>query len=45
MRIASKSRLMQLQMLQTGRDHFRSEILRLRGSHNSSYVVQDVLVS
>ena len=40
-----KSRLRQLQMLQTGRDHFGSGILRLRGSHSSSYVVQDVLVS
>jgi hypothetical protein len=27
------------------RDHFGSGILRLRGSHSSSYVVQDVLVS
>ena len=42
-RTASESRLRQLQMLQTGRDHFGSEILRLRGSHISSYVAQDVL--
>ena len=26
-----------------GRDHFGSEILRLWGSHSSSYVAQDVL--
>ena len=32
-----------MQMLQTGRDHFGSGILRLRGSHSSSYVAQDVL--
>ena len=44
-RTASESKLRQLQMLQTGRDHFGSEILRLRGSHSSSYVVQDVLIS
>ena len=42
-RTASESKLRQLQMLQTGRDHFGSGILRFRGSHNSSYVVQDVL--
>ena len=42
-RTASESRLRQLQMLQTGRDHFGSGILRLRGSHSSSYVAQDVL--
>ena len=27
-----------------GRDHFGSEILRLWGSHSSSYVAQDILV-
>jgi len=42
-RTASESRQRQLQMLQTGRDHFGSGILRLKGSHNSSYVAQDVL--
>ena len=42
-RTARESRLRQLQMLQTGRDHFGSEILRLRGSHSSSYVAQDIL--
>ena len=42
-RTASESKLMQLQMLQIGRDHFGLEILRLRGSHSSSYVAQDVL--
>ena len=42
-RTASESKLRQLQMLQTGRDHFGSEILRLRGSHSSSYVTQDIL--
>ena len=42
-RTANESRLRQLQMLQTGRDHFGSGILRLRGSHSSSYVTQDVL--
>ena len=35
----------QLQMLLTGRVHFESGILRLRGRHRSSYVIQDVLVS
>jgi len=30
-------------MQQTGRVHSGSEILRLRGSHSSSYVAQDVL--
>jgi len=43
MRTASESKLRQLQMLQTGRDHFGSGILKLRGSHSSSYVAQDVL--
>ena len=42
-RTASESKLRQLQMLQTGRDLFGSGILRLRGSHSSSYVAQDVL--
>jgi len=44
-RTESEREQRQLQMLQTGRDHFGSGILRLRGSHNSSYVVQDVLIS
>ena len=44
-RTARESRVRQLQMLQTGRDHFGSGILRLRGSHSSSYVVLDILVS
>ena len=43
MRTESESRQRQLPMLQTGRDHFGSGILRLRGSHSSSYVTQDVL--
>ena len=42
-RSVSESKLRQLQMLQTGRVHSGSEILRLRGSHSSSYVAQDVL--
>ena len=42
-RTASESKLRQLQTQQTGRVHSGSEILRLRGSHNSSYVAQDVL--
>ena len=42
-RTVSESKHRQLQMLQTGRDHFGSGILRLRGSHSSSYVAQDVL--
>ena len=32
-------------MLRTGKGRFGSGILRLRGSHSSSYVAQDVLVS
>ena len=44
-RTASESKQRQLQMLQTGRVHSGSEILRLRGSHSSSYIAQDVLVS
>ena len=42
-RTASESKLRQLQTQQTGRVHSGSEILRLRGSHSSSYVAQDVL--
>ena len=45
MRTVSESKLRQLQMLQTGRYHFGSGILRLKGSLSSSYIVQDVLVS
>jgi len=40
---ASESKLRQLQMQPTGRVHSGSEIFRLRGSHSSSYVAQDVL--
>ena len=42
-RIESEREQRQLQMQQTGRVHSGSEILRLRGSHNSSYIAQDVL--
>ena len=42
-RTESEREQRQLQMQQTGRVHSGSEILRLRGSHNSSYVAQDVL--
>ena len=38
-----ESELRQLQMLQTGRVLSGSGILRLRRSHSSSYVAQDVL--
>ena len=44
-RTASESELRQLQMLQTGRVRSGSGILRLRGSHNSCYAAQGVLVS
>ena len=44
-RTASESKQRQLQMLQTGRVHSGSEILRLRGSHSSSYIAQDVHLS
>ena len=43
-RTESEREQRQLQMQQTGRVHSGSEILRLRGSHSSSYVAQDVLV-
>ena len=43
MRTESEREQRQLQMQQTGRVHLGSEILRLRGSHSSSYVAQDVL--
>src|SRR6185437_7947136 len=42
-RTASESKQRQLQTQQTGRVHSGSGILRLRGSHSSSYVAQDVL--
>ena len=42
-RTESEREQRQLQMLQTGRDHFGSGILRLRGSLSSSYVAHDVL--
>ena len=45
MRIVRESELRQLQMLRIGRVRFRSGILRLRGSHNSCYAAQGVLVS
>jgi hypothetical protein len=38
-----ESKLRQLQTQQTGRVHSGSEILRLRGSHSSSYIAQNVL--
>ena len=44
-RIVRESELRKLQMLRIGRVRFGSGILRLRGSHNSSYVAQDILVS
>jgi len=44
-RTASESKLRQLQMQPIGRDRSGSGILRFRGSHSSSYVIQDVLVS
>ena len=45
MRIVRESELRQLQMQRTDRVRFGSGILRLRGSHSSSYVSQDILVS
>ena len=45
MRIVRESELRQLLMLRTGKGHFGSGILRLRGSHSSCYVAQGVLVS
>ena len=45
MRTESERGQRQLQMQRTGRVRFGSGILRLRGSHSSSYVAQDVLVS
>src|SRR6185436_8578826 len=42
-RTASESRLRQWQTQLTGRAHSGSGSLRLRGSHSSSYVAQDVL--
>ena len=45
MRTESERGQRQLQMQQTGRVRSGSGILRLRGSHSSSYVAQDVLVS
>ena len=45
MRTESESMPRQLQMQQTDRVRFGLGILRLRGSHSSSYVAQDVLVS
>ena len=44
-RTESEREQRQLQMQQTGRVHSGSEILRLKGSHSSSYVAQDVLIS
>ena len=44
-RTESEREQRQLQMQQTGRVRTGSGILRLRGSHSSSYVAQDVLVS
>ena len=44
-RTESEREQRQLQMQQTGRVRSGSGILRLRGSHSSSYVAQDVLVS
>ena len=43
MRTESEREQRQLQMQQIGRVHSGSEILRLRGSHSSSYIAQDVL--
>ena len=43
--VRTESEQRQLQMQQTGRVRSGSGILRLRGSHSSSYVAQDVLVS
>ena len=45
MRTESESEQRQLQMQQIGRVRFGLGILRLRGSHSSSYVAQDVLIS
>ena len=44
-RTESEREQRQLQMQQTGRVRFGSGILRLMGSHSSSYVAQDVPVS
>jgi len=44
-RTERESVLRQLQMQWTGKDHFGSGILRLKGSHNSCYVAQGILVS
>ena len=45
MRIVRESELRQSQMLRIGKVRYGSGILRLRGSHNSCYVAQGILVS
>ena len=44
-RTESEREQRQLQMQQTGRVRLGLGILRLRGSHNNSYVAQDIFVS